>query len=66
MRTKLNVDVPGENISCKKCGNDKFIIRESEIRGFAIACDKCGEGFIFGGGMTARDIIDVMIKKENE
>lgn len=45
-----------ENILCKKCGNDKFVIKESLLGGIYIGCSECGDGHIFGRGITARDI----------
>lgn len=52
-------------ILCKKCGNDKFVIKESILGAFYIGCAECGEGNIFGRGLTARDIF-FMLKGEDE
>ncbi len=52
-------------ILCKKCGNDKFVIKESMLGAFYIGRTECGEGRIFGNGLTARDIIAIL-KEEDE
>lgn len=52
-------------ILCKKCGNDKFVIKESILGAFNIGCSECGEGYIFGRGLTARDIFSIL-KGEDE
>ena len=49
-----------ESILCKKCGNDKFVVKESVLGAFALGCSECGEGHIFGAGLTARDIIFIL------
>jgi len=38
-----------EKVVCNNCGNDKFIVRKSEL-----------EGFSFGAGLTARDILVIL------
>lgn len=47
-------------ILCKKCGNDKFVIKESTLGALYIGCAECGEGRIFGRGLTARDIFFIL------
>lgn len=54
-----------KSILCKKCGNDTFIVKESVLGSFALGCSKCGEGYIFGAGLTARDIT-VILKGEDK
>ena len=54
-----------ENILCKKCGNDKFVIRESLLSGIYIGCSECGDGHRFGRGITVRDIC-VILKEEDK
>ena len=54
-----------ENILCKKCGNDKFVIRESLLGGISIGCSECGDGHIFGRGIAARDIC-ILLKEEDK
>lgn len=62
-------DSVGEQIACHKCGNDTFIIKESEFEGLSIGCSKCGEGTIFGAGLSARTIVSILknrtLKTEN-
>lgn len=50
----------GKSIVCPKCGNDTFVIKESILGAFNIGCSKCGEGKIFGPGLTARDIASIL------
>ena len=52
-------------ILCKKCGNDKFVVKESILGAFALGCSECGEGHIFGAGITARDIL-IILKEEDK
>lgn len=52
-------------ILCKKCGNDKFVVKESILGAFALGCSECGEGHIFGRGLTARDIL-LILKEEDK
>lgn len=47
-------------ILCNKCGNDKFVVQETDIGTLYIGCSKCGEGNIFGGGLTVKDIIPIL------
>lgn len=47
-------------ILCNKCGNDKFIVKESILGAFALGCSECGEGHIFGAGISARDILCIL------
>jgi uncharacterized Zn finger protein len=54
-----------KSILCKKCGNDKFVVKESILGAFALGCSECGEGNIFGAGLTARDILFIL-KGEDE
>lgn len=55
-----------ENILCKRCGNDKFIIRGSMLGGFSTGCSECGEGHIFGSGLTARDIFFILKEEDKK
>lgn len=47
-------------ILCKKCGNDKFVVKESVLGAFVMGCSECGEGHIFGAGLTVRDILFIL------
>ncbi len=49
-----------EMIKCDKCGNDKFVVQESEMGSLYVGCSECGNGNIFGGGVNARDIILIL------
>jgi predicted nucleic-acid-binding Zn-ribbon protein len=49
-----------KSILCPKCGNDTFVIREIVLRGFGVGCPKCGEGKIFGPGISARSIVSIL------
>ena len=51
-------------ILCKKCGNDKFVIKESILGAFYLGCSECGEGNIFGRGLTARDIAAILKEED--
>lgn len=51
-----------KQILCNKCGNDKFVIKESLLGGITINCPECGEGHIFGRGITARNIVCILKK----
>ena len=55
-----------KSILCNKCGNNKFIVKESMLGAFALGCSECGEGHIFGRGLTARDIILILKGEEGE
>ena len=50
----------GKSIVCPKCGNDTFVRKGSMIGGFNIGCSKCGEGKIFGAGLTARTVASIL------
>lgn len=50
----------GKSIVCNKCGNDTFVIKESILGAFNVACVKCGEGHIFGPGISARTIASIL------
>ena len=53
-------DLSDKLIVCPKCGNDTFVIKESMLGAFYIGCSKCGEGKIFGPGLSARDIASII------
>jgi len=55
-----------ENILCNRCGNDKFIIKGSMLGGFSIGCSECGDGHIFGAGLTARDIFFILKEEDKK
>ncbi len=52
-------------ILCNKCGNDKFVIKESTLGALYIGCSECGECNIFDRCITARDIF-IILKGENK
>ena len=53
-------------VLCKKCGNDKFVIKESLLGGISIGCSECGDGHIFGRGIKARDIFIILKGEDKE
>lgn len=51
-------------VLCKECKNETFNIMESERTGeFCIGCAKCGKGYIFGKGISSKNIL-LMMKDE--
>ncbi len=49
-----------KTIVCLECGNDKFDIKESLLGGLSIGCANCGNGHIFGAGLSARTIVSIL------
>lgn len=47
-------------ILCNKCGNDKFVLKESNFGSLYIGCSQCGNGNIFGKGVTVEHIIPIL------
>jgi predicted nucleic-acid-binding Zn-ribbon protein len=47
-------------ILCNKCGNDKFVVQESTLGSLYIGCSKCGNGNIFGRGVTVEHIVSIL------
>ncbi len=45
---------------CNKCGNNKFIVQESAMGSLYIGCSKCGNGNIFGRGVTVEHIVSIL------
>ena len=45
-------------IPCNKCGNDTFVVQQSAMGSLYIGCYKCGNGNIFGRGVTVEHIAE--------